>query len=155
MARHGMVNVGQLVREAYGEAPSRRDGVMLVGFGTHRGTVIAGAEWGEPMERMRVPSARDGSLEDLLHQAVRGDGLLVFDGSDDGGIRGFGAPIPHRAIGVVYDPSSEQYGNYVPTIVPRRYDAFVFVDETRAVDPLHMPVVIDEAEMPETFPTGM
>ena len=35
MARVGMVNVGQLVREAHGG-----DGVVLVGFGTHRGTVI-------------------------------------------------------------------------------------------------------------------
>jgi erythromycin esterase-like protein len=154
MARHGMVNVGQLVREAYGERPSERDGVMLVGFGTHRGTVIAGAEWGEPMERMRVPVARDGSLEDVLHRAVRGDGLFLFDGSDDGGIRGFDAPIAHRAIGVVYDPHAEHFGNYVPTIVPRRYDALLFFDETRGVDPLHMPLAVD-TEVPETFPSGM
>jgi erythromycin esterase len=154
MALHGMVNVGQLAREAHGERPSQRDGVVLVGFGTHRGTVIAGAEWGEPMERMRVPAAREGSLEDLMHEAVRGDGLFLFDGTDDAGIRGFDAPIAHRAIGVVYDPRAERYGNYVPTIVPRRYDAFIFIDESRAVDPLHMPVAID-AEVPETFPTGM
>src|SRR3954466_15040468 len=49
MARNGMVNVGQLVRREHAE-----DGVVLVGFGTHRGTVIAGQEWGAPMERMRV-----------------------------------------------------------------------------------------------------
>jgi erythromycin esterase len=154
MARHGMVNVGQLVREAYGERPSERDGVALVGFGTHRGTVIAGAAWGEPMERMRVPVARDGSLEDLLHRAVKGDGLFVFDGSPNGGIAGFDQPLDHRAIGVVYDPAAERFGNYVPTIVPRRYDAFVFVDESHAVDPLHMPIAVD-AEVPETYPTGM
>jgi erythromycin esterase-like protein len=153
MMRHGMVNVGQLVREAFGEHPSERDGVVLVGFGTHRGTVIAGAEWGEPMERMRVPAARPGSLEDLLHDGVESDGLLMFDGSPDGGIRGFDQPLDHRAIGVVYDPSAERFGNYVPTIVPRRYDAFVLIDETRALDPLHMPVTVDgEAE---TFPSGM
>ena len=29
----------------------------------------------------------------------------------------------HRAIGVVYRPQYEQYGNYVPTSLPRRYDA--------------------------------
>ena len=53
MARAGMVNVGQLVRESRGEADT-----VLVGFGTHRGTVIAADEWGAPMERMRVPRAQ-------------------------------------------------------------------------------------------------
>ena len=154
MARHGMVNVGQLVREAHGERPSERDGVVLVGFGTHRGTVIAGAEWGEPMERMRIPVARDASLEDLLHRAVKGDGLFIFDGTRDGGIPELDQPLDHRAIGVVYDPGAERFGNYVPTIMPCRYDAFLYIDESRAVDPLHMPVVVD-AEVPETFPTGM
>src|SRR3954471_16644194 len=47
MARAGMVNVGQLVRQA-----REREGVMLVGFSTHRGHVIAADEWGMPMERM-------------------------------------------------------------------------------------------------------
>lgn len=58
------------------------------------------------------------------------------------------------AIGVVYDPRAERWGNYVPTIVPRRYDAFCYVDETRALDPLHMPVLVD-GEVPETYPSGM
>ena len=58
MARAGMVNVGQLVREARGE-----NDTVLVGFGTHRGTVIAADEWGAPMERMRVPPARHDSFE--------------------------------------------------------------------------------------------
>ena len=153
MAASGMVNVGQLVREAHGT-----DGVVLVGFGSHRGSVIAGEEWGAPMQRMRVPEARAGSWEDVLHRAVEGtasrDALLVFADADDGGIPELDEPLAHRAIGVVYDPGRERWGNYVPTIVPRRYDAFVFVDESHALDPLHMPVHAD-GELPETFPTGM
>ena len=27
--------------------------------------------------------------------------------------------------------------------LPRRYDAFLYIEETRAVDPLHMPVRVD------------
>jgi erythromycin esterase len=154
MARHGMVNVGQLVREAHGESPAERDGVTLVGFGTHRGTVIAGPSWGAPMQQMQMPLARSGSWEDLLHRAAGEDALLVFDGSADGGIAGLEKPIDHRAIGVVYDPRAERWGNYVPTIVPRRYDAFLFIDETHGVDALHMPVVVEE-EIPETYPSGM
>jgi erythromycin esterase-like protein len=148
MARAGMFNVGQLVRQAHD-----RDGVVLVGFATHRGTVIAAEEWGAPMERMRVPSARRGSIEDALHDGIGRDALLIFDGTQDGGIVGLDEPMGHRAIGVVYDPTREQWGNYVPTIVPRRYDAMVYVDESRAVNPLHMPVRVD-GELPETYPTG-
>jgi len=62
--------------------------------------------------------------------------VFVFDGSAAGGVPGFEAPLGHRAIGIVYDPALEQLSHYVPSIIPRRYDAFVFVDETRAADPL-------------------
>ena len=119
----------------------------------HRGTVIAAEEWGAPMERLHVPAARAGSFEEALHGANVGDALLIFDGTEDGGVRGLDEPIGHRAIGVVYDPDHERWGNYVPTIIPRRYDAFMYIDETRAVDPLHMPVHVG-GEPPETYPTG-
>ena len=148
MARAGMFNIGQLVREE-----RSHDGVMLVGFGTHRGTVIAAEEWGAPMQRMRVPAAREGSFEETMHDASAGNALMLFDESDDGGVRGFDQPMGHRAIGVVYDPDHERWGNYVPTVIPRRYDAFLYIDETKAVDPLHMAVKVD-AEPPETYPSG-
>ena len=149
MARGGMFNVGQLVRQEHDA-----DDVVLVGFGTHRGTVMAGEEWGAPMRRMRVPPAREGSFEDAAHASDVGDSLLVFDGKDDGGIPGLDEPIGHRAIGVVYDPRNEHWGNYVPTIVPRRYDAFIHIDESAALDAIHMPVLVD-GEPPETFPSGL
>jgi len=59
----------------------------------------------------------------------------------------------HRAIGVVYRPEYE-YGNYVPTVLPRRYDAFLFLDETEALHPLHLQPVT-EGEVPETFPSAV
>jgi erythromycin esterase len=150
MQWRGLVNVGQLVRERHA-----RDGVVLVGFGTHRGTVIAGEEWGAPMRRMAVPPARTGSWEDVLHRGVGTDALFCFDrGAPGGDILELDDPYPHRAIGVVYDPKREAWGNYVPTIIPRRYDAFLFVEQSRAVDPLHMPVQVT-GEPGETYPTGM
>jgi len=149
MARNGMVNVGQLVRQQHGQ-----EGVVIVGFGTHRGTVIAAAEWGEPMERMRVPAAQAGSFEDMLADAAVGDSLIIFEDAENGGVPGLEKPIDHRAIGVVYDPNHERWGNYVPTIVPGRYDAFIYIEETRALDPLHMPVRVD-GDAPETYPSGM
>ena len=52
MARTGMLNIGQLARNRHSE-----EGVVLAGFGSHRGSVIAGREWGAPMERLPVPEA--------------------------------------------------------------------------------------------------
>jgi len=154
----GMVNVGQLVREAHGESPTDREGVVLVGFGTHCGSVVAGRAWGAPMRRVAVPEARTGTWEDVLHRAADAgagrDLLLVFDGSADGGIAGLETVIEHRAIGVVYEPARERSGNWVPTVVPRRYDAFVYVDESRALDALHPDDAGDTGEM-ESFPSGM
>jgi erythromycin esterase len=144
MADVGMVNVGQLVREQRGT-----EDVVLVGFGSHRGSVIAGAEWGAPMERMQVPPAREGSWEDVLHRVGEEDKLLIFADAEDGLVE----PRGHRAIGVVYEPAYERYGNYVPTVLPRRYDAFLYLDETRALRPLRMQPR-DDGEPPETFPSG-
>jgi hypothetical protein len=94
-----------------------------VGFGSHHGTVIAGREWGAPMERMRVPAGRPGSWEDVLHQAGGQDILLLFaEAAGEGPLH---AVRGHRAIGVVYRPEHEHRGNYVPTVLPRRYDAFL------------------------------
>ena len=62
----------------------------------------------------------------------------------------------HRAIGVVYRPTHERYGNYVPTILPRRYDAFVYFDDSTAVRPLFRPTEAElPEEAPETYPTGV
>jgi erythromycin esterase-like protein len=132
MAAEGMVNVGQLVREKYG-----RERIYAVGFGTHRGTVIAGKAWGAEPETMRVPEAANGSWEDLLHEAGGGSNLLLrFDEGMGGDLELFRQTYDHRAIGVVYHPGREHWGNYVPSVVAERYDAFVFVDSTEALHPL-------------------
>lgn len=148
MARSGMVNVGQLVRQEHGG-----EGVVLVGFGTHRGTVLAGREWGATMERMRVPEAKEGSYEHVMKLADTGDSLFVFPPGEADETRQLREPRGHRAIGVVYDPRTEHWGNYVPTILPGRYDAFLYIEETEAVDALHLPVLVD-GEAPETYPSG-
>lgn len=116
--------------------------------------MIALRSWGAPMERMPVPPAREGSLEEVIHRAVGEDGMLVFGGSEENGLLD---PRDHRAIGVVYDPGFERYGNYVPTVLPRRYDAFLYLDETHALHPLRMPPRSDgaERESSETYPSGV
>jgi erythromycin esterase len=60
----------------------------------------------------------------------------------------------HRAVGVVYAPEREKYGNYVPTLMSQRYDAFLFIDRSEALHPLH---IHERAarEVPETYPWGL
>jgi erythromycin esterase len=140
----GLVNVGQLVRERYGEGNT-----VLVGFGSHHGTVIAADDWGEATRAMRVPPARSGSTEALLRQELDdpelAECLFVFDG-----LSAWAAEErAHRAIGVVYHPEAERWGNYV---LGRRYDAFVWCDETTALRPLHG--VPARGEERETWPFG-
>ncbi|HEU4718479.1 MAG TPA: erythromycin esterase family protein [Bacteroidia bacterium] len=146
MSAGGMVNVGQLLNEKYG---SRK--VFRVGFGSYSGSVIAGKEWGEKMERMNVPRAMEGSWEELLHRT----GMTVFYLLTESLKKKhfFREALGHRAIGVVYHPEYEQHGNYVPSIIPLRYEAFVFIDQTKALHPLHVPA--SESQVPETYPWGI
>ena len=151
MAEQGEFNIGQLVREHH-----ERDSV-LVGFSCYRGSVIAGSGWGERMQRMAVPPGRPHSYEELLH-STRPGGLVnklvcLWDAPRTPELlerRG------HRAIGVVYRPQFEAFGNYVPTVLPRRYDALLYLDETRALAPLHArPEPRPEHDVPETYPFGV
>jgi len=62
----------------------------------------------------------------------------------------FEKAILHRAIGVVYHPHYEKIGNYVPSIMPQRYDAFIHIDTSEAVHPMR--VFVDKSQQPETYP---
>jgi erythromycin esterase len=145
MKRAGMINIGQLAREQYGI-----NKVYLVGFGTYQGTVIAADAWGAPMQELEVPRAREGSIEYRLHHENIANRYLLFNTEDIQ--RKFESSIRHRAIGVVYDPARERYGNYVASKLSQRYDAFLFIDETKALHPLHMKP--HDAKMPDTYPFG-
>ncbi|MEV6600807.1 erythromycin esterase family protein [Actinoplanes sp. NPDC051346] len=144
---HGEVTIGELARNRFGA-----DRVLLVGFGAHRGTVVAGHAWGAPMEVMGVPPARPDSLEDVLHATAPSRALFVFPPGDDHPPL-LTEELTHRAIGVVYRPEREWWGNYVPTILGERYDAFLWFDDSSAVRPMHT-LEVDVRE-PEAFPSGV
>ncbi len=145
MADEGMFNLGQLVRQEHDA-----DGVVLVGFGSYEGTVVAGRRWDAPMEVMEVPPARAGSWERALHLMDAQDRLLLFHPPVDAG-SALAVPRGHRAIGVVYHPEFEG-GNYVPTVLPLRYDAFLYLDRTRSLHPLH---IEPQGGRPELYPWGV
>jgi erythromycin esterase-like protein len=149
MLAYGHINIGGLAREKFGE-----DKVSLVGFGSHHGTVVASTEWGGPTRVMRVPIALADSYEGIFHQVRRRTEMdnfyLMFDRKSREGV--LSQRRGHRAIGVIYDPYHER-GNYVPTQLSKRYDAFIYFDETRALTPIA--VNIESKELPETYPSGM
>lgn len=142
MAGSGMVNVGQLAREAYPKE------VYIVGFGSYKGSVIAADDWGGAIKHMRMPPAKRGSWEELLHRQGSGNRILLS--SELKQHEALMKPIGHRAIGVQYNPNSES-GNYVPSTIPLRYDAFIYFDQTTALHPLGTRA---KNEPPDTYPSG-
>jgi erythromycin esterase len=144
MSGQGMVNVGEILRIREGE-----ENVGLVGFSSHSGTVLASDSWGSEEITMELPPAIEGSHEALLHDALEGDALILIPeklGPWSALRRG------HRAVGVVYSSEREK-GNYVPTIMGRRYDVLMWCDRTRALTPLHHEAQPRELEF-ETEPSG-
>lgn len=147
MADEGTYNIGELARKEHQDK-----GVVLVGFGSYKGTVIAGKRWGGKMQSMQMPEAKKGSWEYLLHSAGKENKLLIMEDFSGNDLL-MQNRIGHRAIGVVYNPQYEKHGNYVPTILPLRYDAFIYLDETSALHPLH--IEPDGKQIPATFPFGV
>lgn len=146
MTDDGLFNIGELAREEFG-----REEVALIGFGSYSGTVMAGKDWGARAETMELPRGRAGSWEEICHKA--GENFYILSEALVN-IPEFQNRIPHRAVGVVYHPSREKYGNYVPTVIPERYDAFVFFNRTRALHAI--PVgKMQEREVPDTYPFGV
>ena len=113
--------------------------------------MIAGEKWGVPMKEIEVPQAREESIEYMLHHQNADDRYLLFNTEDIS--EQYETAIKHRAIGVVYDPYRERFENYVPLVMAQRYDAFIFLDETKALHPLGLPAY--SKQMPETFPFGL
>jgi len=144
MSHYGEVNVGQLMRERFGNE------AVLIGFTTHHGTVTAASDWGAPAERKNVRPALRGSYEELFHET----GLPGFwiDLRGAGQIGALQQRRIARAIGVIYRPETERLSHYFHARLPEQFDAIIHIDETRAVEPLEQSSVWDAGELPETFP---
>jgi erythromycin esterase-like protein len=84
--------------------------------------VIAAREWGGTVEVMKVPPHSKVVGKTAAQQ--RGNKILFSHELTN--IAALKTSIGHRAIGVQYDPARESR-NYVPSIIPNRYDAFIFM----------------------------
>jgi erythromycin esterase len=129
MAIRSEVNIGQLARERHGN-----EHVYILGFGTGTGMVLAGSTWGSPVQTMRIPHPPSHTLEGRLLAMDAGDRFWQFK---DSTIPAPSIDLPHRAVGVIYNPAVEHRGNFVPTRLAQRYDAFIFLESTEPLNPLH------------------
>ena len=125
MRATGEKNIGQLSREELGN-----DNVFLIGFTTYEGKVMAGSSWGGRMKKMTIPPAVPNSIEYKLNEVDQESFYLIFDKEDrlDKNLSVMG----NRAVGVVYNPKKDNR-QFVPTIVPLRYDALFFFKKTTAL----------------------
>jgi erythromycin esterase-like protein len=142
----GELNLGQLVRQAFGEQ------ARSVGFTTHTGTVTAASNWDEPSQRKRIRPSMAGSYERLFHEADIERFLLLLH---EPAVRHvLSAPRLERAIGVIYRPETERVSHYFRARLADQFDAIIHIDETRALEPLE-PWAVDEADLPETYPSAL
>ena len=144
----GEHNIGQLVRERWGEE------CALIGFGTHTGTVTAASDWDSDHETKRVLPSRKDSYERACHESGIDRFLLdLSPGRHEALCRRLAEPLLERFIGVIYRPETERWSHYSQTVLPEQFDAWVWFDETRALEPLvpHEP----HKGIPDTFPFGL
>ncbi|MDX3905509.1 MAG: protein-L-isoaspartate(D-aspartate) O-methyltransferase [Pigmentiphaga sp.] len=143
----GELNIGQLCRERYG------DEAALVGMGTHTGTVAAAHDWGGPMEVMEVVPSREDSYEFLSHASGIPRFLLDLRAPRNEALaRELSEPRLERYIGVIYRPQTELMSHYADASLPDQFDAWLWMDRTRAVEPL---AATSGTGMPETYPFGV
>lgn len=124
----GMVNMGQLLREKF--TPEQ---VYIIGFGTYKGQVVASFQWGHDLQILNLPEAVSGSIEDFLNNLDSPSFIIPLYQDNIPNI--FTQQIGHRAKGVVYNPNND-HNHYVQTILSQRYDSFIFINETSALNPL-------------------
>ncbi len=147
MSSRGEYNIGYLCRKEFG------DRVYSIGFGTDNGTVAAASDWDGPMEVKAVRPSLDNSYERLFHETgLNGFMLGLGTSQSESLIRGLSKPRLERAIGVIYRPETELASHYFHAVLPKQFDEYIWVDQTRAVTPF------DTAELegvPDTYPFGL
>lgn len=146
-SQRGEHNVGQLIRQRYG------DDCRLIGFTTHSGTVTAASDWDGPAEHKNVRPALRGSWEDLLHAVEIPEFFLNL--RDEEIAKRLREPLLQRFIGVVYLPQTERASHYYHTSLGDQYDAIFHFDHSRALEPLDRTSEWTTGEAPETYPSGL
>jgi erythromycin esterase-like protein len=147
MGASGEWNVGQLVREKYGNQ------AILIGFTTFSGTVTATSNWDEAAQLKQVRPALKNSYELLFHETGLPRFFLNLQDSETKEL--LARPRLERAIGVIYRPETERVSHYFDAYLSEQFDGVIHFDETRAVEPLDKTSGWTHDDAPETFPEGL
>lgn len=148
MGWEGEFNIGQLCRTAWG-----RDAV-LIGMGTDRGEVAAADDWDGEMRVKRVRPADPDSWERRFLQAGVPASLTDWRGDDREALReALSEALLERAIGVIYRPDTERLSHYFEAVLAEQFDAYLWFEETHAVEAL--PTGGSRSHEEDTFPFGL
>jgi erythromycin esterase-like protein len=148
MGRRGEFNIGQLVRENYG------DRALHIGFSTSRGEVTAATDWDGPAETKMIRDPLPESYEDVFSQLEKKRFFLDLRMPSEV-VRLLSDERLQRAIGVIYRPETERVSHYFYCSLPRQFDFMIHIDKTKPVQPLPSFVHERPGEMDETYPSGL
>jgi erythromycin esterase len=122
MPTRGRTNLGELLRKEWGEKK-----VFITGFGSYKGEYLGSKVWDTTGVIQKLLPAKKGTWEAVLHdQSPTNQLILLKDMTDHRLLRTW---IEQRAVGVIGDPT------YIPSIIPRRYDAFLYFDSSSSLHP--------------------
>jgi len=124
MNESGYVNMAQILKNEF------RGKTFSVGFGTYKGTVMAGYTWGGFIQQQIVLPAKGGSWEYLLHE-LSPENKIILSKDCQHNVT-LNKWIEFRSIGAAYEGAAI----YSRSIIPKRFDAFVFIDSTTALHPI-------------------
>eukprot|EP00898_Chlorokybus_atmophyticus_P005466 jgi/Chlat1/5920/Chrsp4S00499 len=143
-------SLDQLVREKHGS-----DKAYLVGQITFTGTVTAALEWGDPPERVQVMPCREDSYEHLFYQSGLPAFWLNFKDENEAKEMLDEEYRFMRYIGVVYSTERDRLHHYYGRgQVTKQFDALVYYESTRAVEPLDHDAGEAIEEVLQTTPEG-
>ncbi|MGV3591802.1 MAG: erythromycin esterase family protein [Gammaproteobacteria bacterium] len=148
MGERGETNIGQLVREHYGEQ------ALLVGFSTCRGRVMAASDWDMPPEIKRIREPWAGSYEEVFHH-VNYKTFLLDLRQRNAAVDMLAEARLQRAIGVIYRPGTERYSHYFHSRLPEQFDFMLHYDDTEALSALDTTIHGRYGELDETWPRGL
>ena len=129
MPLRGELNLGQLMRERFGNA------AYLLGFTTYGGSVIAADAWDGPHRVHQLRPALPESYAGLFHAAGLRDALLLFP-PESILARAMDAPRPKREVGVICARDTERQSHYIQVRLARHLNAAIHLDRTRVLTPL-------------------
>jgi erythromycin esterase-like protein len=148
MGAQGQQTIGGLTRSWL------EDRAFLIGFGTDRGTVAAASDWGGPLEIKALRPARPGSYEAICHESeVPGFILQLRDPAREEVRDELEEPRLERAVGVIYRPETELQSHYFQASLPHQFDAYLWFDQTSAVEPIRGAPA--SPGIPDTYPFGV